>query len=343
MRLCLRTDLGNQELNKSNSCFWVSFVLAGLLLPTTTFSSQAEDRNAAFSLSLLQPAPLVAATHAGSNLVAVGDHGVVMLSADGQAWRQSKHVPVDSLLTAVSFADALNGWAVGHGGTLLHTQDGGDTWSLQATLEDQPVILSVWFENPQHGIVVGAYGYASETRNGGQSWQRLTLSEDNDYHLNQIFPGTDGTLFIAAESGGAYRSKDSGSTWESLDTGASGSLWTGTSLRDGHVLMAGMSGRVLVSNDMGERWQKLDCGTNEAITAVIQLDDARVAMVGNGGLVAVTDNTLSTCVSEIREDRQNLTALASTPAGLVVFTAQGALQQALSLPPGNNQDLRCCQ
>ena len=31
----------------------------------------------------------------------------------------------------VSFVDANNGWAVGNGGTILHTSNGGATWSTQ--------------------------------------------------------------------------------------------------------------------------------------------------------------------------------------------------------------------
>ncbi|MGS0744275.1 hypothetical protein ACVBEF_21080, partial [Glaciimonas sp. GG7] len=53
-------------------------------------------------------AQMLAATRTGADkrIVAVGDHGVVMLSDDeGKTFRQAKAVPVRSTLTAVSFAD----------------------------------------------------------------------------------------------------------------------------------------------------------------------------------------------------------------------------------------------
>ncbi|MCY1291132.1 Ycf48-like protein [compost metagenome] len=284
-------------------------LLAGLLLALAAGSSVAAE-SPAMRLERPQEASLVAVAAAGKRLVALGDHGVVVLSDDGLKWTQADSVPVDTLLTALSFADDRNGWAVGHGGVLLRTMDGGQSWKLQQRLEDSPVLLSVWFENAQHGIVVGSYGYASETHDGGDTWSRLVVSgEGDDFHLNQIFPGPQRSLFIAAEAGNAYRSLDNGKTWQTMDTGASGSLWSGTALRDGRVLLAGMSGRVLVSDDLGDNWREVDSGSNEAITDIRTLADGRVALVGNGGLVAFADSDLARFSTATRPDRQNLSAL----------------------------------
>jgi photosystem II stability/assembly factor-like uncharacterized protein len=68
---------------------------------------------------------------AGQRLVAVGQRGHIVHSADGGAtWQQAK-VPVSSDLTAVFFASERKGWAVGHDGVILATTDGGLTWTLQ--------------------------------------------------------------------------------------------------------------------------------------------------------------------------------------------------------------------
>ncbi|HJV93238.1 MAG TPA: glycosyl hydrolase, partial [Azonexus sp.] len=71
-------------------------------------------------------APMLGAARAGQRIVAVGDYGIVLLSDDqGKTFRQAASVPISSTLTAVSFADARNGWAVGHWGAILRTSDGG--------------------------------------------------------------------------------------------------------------------------------------------------------------------------------------------------------------------------
>src|SRR5688572_5026779 len=76
-------------------------------------------------------APLLASARAGQRVVAVGDHGVILLSDDGaSSFRQAKAVPVRSLLTSVQFIDARHGYAAGHDGVVLGTQDGGETWTV---------------------------------------------------------------------------------------------------------------------------------------------------------------------------------------------------------------------
>jgi len=69
----------------------------------------AEHRPAAVGVKIL------AASRAGTRIVAAGDHGVVLLSDDeGASFHQAHTVPVRSTLTALAFVDANNGWAVGH-------------------------------------------------------------------------------------------------------------------------------------------------------------------------------------------------------------------------------------
>jgi len=55
---------------------------------------------------------------------------VILSDDDGATWHQAK-VPVSVTLTAVSFGTPAKGWAVGHSGIVLHTEDGGETWVKQ--------------------------------------------------------------------------------------------------------------------------------------------------------------------------------------------------------------------
>ena len=66
------------------------------------------------------------------NLVTVGERGHILYSdSECVGWNQADVVPVSVTLTAVTFPSDLMGWAVGHDGVVLHTQDGGKTWIKQ--------------------------------------------------------------------------------------------------------------------------------------------------------------------------------------------------------------------
>lgn len=213
------------------------------------------------------------AARAGNRIVAVGEHGYVLLSDDdGATQRQAKAVPADLTLTSVSFADAKHGWAVGHGGVIVHTSDGGETWTLQRedSSADQP-LLTVYFRDAQHGWAAGLWSLLLATSDGGKTWQQVTLPPQDggkraDLNLLKIFPSQGGQLYIAAERGMVLRSKDDGASWQYLATGSKASLWTGTAAGSHTLLVAGLGGRMLRSTDDGASWSAVNAGTAGSIT-----------------------------------------------------------------------------
>jgi photosystem II stability/assembly factor-like uncharacterized protein len=279
---------------------------------------------AAMKAPLATRAPLTAVARAGKQWVAVGDYGVVLISENGARWQQAGTVPFDGLLTAVTFVSEKEGWAVGHGGVVLHTTDGGREWTLAAAMPGGPTLLSIWFKDARRGIITGAYGAAFATDDGGRTWKPLTVraGRDGEIHLNHIFGASDGTLYIAAETGAAFRSTDGGASWTSLQTGASGSLWGGTVLTDGTVLLIGMTGRVLASRDRGESWNALQTGTEQSLTSVVETADGGFLAVGTGGTVLRVEHGLANVRATIRPDRQNLAAVALRPDGRPTFFGQ---------------------
>ncbi len=155
---------------------------------------------------------------------------------DGRSWTQAE-VPVSSDLLALHFPSARQGWAVGHEGVVLHTSDGGATWSKQldgrmigelmlrhyqrrakagdakaadmlreaeafaAQGPDKP-FLDVWFEDEQKGFVVGAFNLILRTEDGGQSWTPVARPRRQPEGLPPLCdPAGGGTLFIVGEQG----------------------------------------------------------------------------------------------------------------------------------------------
>lgn len=212
-------------------------------------------------------AGMLDAQRAGQRVVAVGERGVIVLSDDdGATVRQARAVAADLALTAVSFADARNGWAVGHGGVIVHTADGGEHWTLQRsdTASDQP-LLTVYFRDAQHGWAGGLWSLLLATSDGGKTWNRITLappegSKKADLNLLKIFAsGRD--LYIAAERGMVLHSSDDGASWQYLATGSKASLWSGAASAKGTLVVGGLGGKLLRSSDGGAHWTPVDAGS----------------------------------------------------------------------------------
>ena len=280
---------------------------------------------------------LIDIAKAGPRLVAVGERGHILFSDDqGQSWTQAR-VPSRQLLTAVYFADAKHGWAVGHDAQILASSDGGATWSKQ--FEDpsrESPLLDVWFLDSRHGLAVGAYGSLFETTDGGAHWQDVAERLDNpdQYHLNGIAAVKDAGLFIVGEQGSMFRSRDAGQTWEHLDGPYEGSLFgaIGTARAD-TLLVYGLRGNLYRSSDFGSTWQAIalqgERGALEfGLASATLLEDGSLVLVGNGGSVLrSTDDGQSFSVFN-RPDRIALSGVSGQADGQLILVGQGGARLA---------------
>lgn len=283
---------------------------------------------AAVASSYAGKAPVLSAARAGKRVVSVGDYGTVMIS-DGGAFRQARQVPVNSTLTAVTFVDDKFGWAVGHWGAILHTEDGGETWTRQRldTSTDRP-LFSVHFIDRDNGVAVGLWSLLLTTRDGGKSWNSVSLPKPpdggrGDRNLFKVFGNQEDVLYIAAERGTVLRSADRGATWTYLDTGYKGSLWTGRVLHDGSLVVAGLRGTAYRSADGGKSWRQAETGTQSSITDLVESGNTLWGVGLDGVTLSSRDGGIS-FVARQRDDRLSLTAAAIAADGsLLSFSRHG--------------------
>jgi photosystem II stability/assembly factor-like uncharacterized protein len=275
------------------------------------------------SRSLLQ-----AVTRAGDRLVAVGQRGSIIVSRDaGATWKQSP-VPVSSDLTAVQFVDARQGWAVGHDGVVLHTEDGGDTWRVQldgrkanallvaATSRrvardpasdeakkslaeamryqeqgaDKP-FLDVWFADANVGYAVGAYNLIVRTADGGKTWESWFDRTDNPRLLNlyAIRATPGGDVYVAGESGLVMKLDAAGQRFRALQVPYTGSFFGLTATRDA-VLVFGLRGTVLRSADGGRSWTQANVGLSGPVVGAARAANDATLLADSGGRVVVSDD-----------------------------------------------------
>ena len=244
---------------------------------------------------------------------------------------QAGTVPVDATLTAVSFADAREGWAVGHLGVILHSADGGETWSVQRIdpVEDRP-LFAVAFTDARNGVAVGLWSLMLRTRDGGRTWEAAELPPPPgdtraDANLMSVFGDGQGRLFIAGERGLVLRSLDGGATWSYHPTGYRGTFWSGTALADGTLIVGGLRGSVYRSTDNGEHWQRVETGSQSSVTDLVAFD-GRVHAVGLDGVSLDSRDGGASFAVERRADRLSLTAAVATAGGVLHFSRAGLVR-----------------
>jgi len=142
--------------------------------------------------------------------------GLVLATTDGgRTWR--RRYGGSDLLSAVSFPDALHGWAVGSTG-ILATADGGLHWRLQRTVPATYHLSGVTFSDARHGWAVGGAGaalikpgFVMATSDGGAHWT-LQIAGTRD-SLNDVSFVDARRGWVAGSQGLLYRTTDGGATW----------------------------------------------------------------------------------------------------------------------------------
>lgn len=190
---------------------------------------------------------------AGDHLVAVGERGHILLSENGDDWRQVQG-PVRAMLTRVTFVDDQNGWAVGHDGSVLRTTDGGENWELRHwdAAWGRP-FYDVIFATPEQGLVVGSNGRMLRTDDAGETWEEVTNDVfDTGFHLYEIERLSGGALMIAGERGFMARSLDGGESWDMLEPPYIGSYFGVIPVGTHSAVLYGLQGKVFRANDVRE-------------------------------------------------------------------------------------------
>lgn len=226
---------------------------------------------------------LLDAALAGSDVVAVGERGTILRSADsGRTW-EAAATPSDTAatLTGVAFApDARHGWAVGHDALILATADGGRTWQKQWQGDNlEASFLDVCALDERRVFAVGAYGLCLATGDGGKTWAPRKIL-DSDYHLNRISRGPTNTLYLAGEHGTLLRSRDDGGAWAPIPTPYDGSFYGILPLGPRTLLAYGLRGRAYRSIDDGDTWQLIALDRPMLIATAIKTRTGELILAG---------------------------------------------------------------
>jgi len=88
----------------------------------------------------------------------------------GLTWNEAPETANEIAIYGIDFKGPLLGWAVGAYGSIVHTDDGGYTWEIQAERVhyEKPNLYDVFFVDEKNGWVVGEGGAIYHTSTGGE-------------------------------------------------------------------------------------------------------------------------------------------------------------------------------
>ncbi|WP_080419153.1 WD40/YVTN/BNR-like repeat-containing protein [Burkholderia ubonensis] len=249
----------------------------------------------------------------------------------GTGWCIAPGLPIGpTSLNAISFGDARSGWIGGESGALIHSTDGGLTWTIQIAsgnairsisavddnhvwaLDSQRNVLSssdagaTWqpmatgssstlvaikFADQRHGWAVGPSENIWATADGGQSWA-LQHSNTSNPALNAIDATDVNDAFAVSDNGSILRTNNGGQSWD-LAFRASGTALKGISFGGVSTGFAVGRGAIQIykTTDSGSTWTAVTSPTSEALLAVKFVTPSIGWVVSESGRIFRTDDS----------------------------------------------------
>mgnify|MGYP000214472235 CR=1 FL=1 len=245
-------------------------------------------------------------TRVGSRLIAVGGHGHIVYSDNsGKSWTQAR-TPSSVTLTSVYFPSATMGWAVGHDGLILHSNDAGETWVKQfdGYLANRAIVKGA---RENKGLAITELDRA---KNSGD----LTEIDNAEMHLENTTYALEDALY----------DKESGSTKPFLD------VW----FYDAKIGFAvGAYGMAFHTRDGGKSWidwsANLDNNDRLHINGIAMVGPRSLVLVGEQGLILRSDNMGKNWRSLPSPYEGSLFGLTAKDDDVLVFGLRGNLYHSV--------------
>lgn len=235
------------------ACSFLTLLLTGCEAPLNLAAVEAQRAQSIQRIDFYQS--MVAN---GDELIAVGNNGLVISSADGEVWQrqilegaaslltvdacpsgetialsfdnnlwlkqpqasqwQSIAIPTNEQLMDVTCAPDGSWWVAGSFSTIMHSTDSGANWQT-FSLQEDAIITNIAFLNDTDAVASAEYGMILSSTDGGQNWDVTGYLPDEFYPHGMYFTSLE-SGWISGLNGYIYATEDGGETWtkETVDT-----------------------------------------------------------------------------------------------------------------------------
>lgn len=202
--------------------------------------------------------------------------------------------PTEVRTVAPIASPAQYAWAVGDGGVLHATRNGGSLWGAQ-TSGTSAGLLDVTFTDGRNGWAVGFDGYNGAivaTQDGGATWASQNAG------TGAVLEGVAFTDPVHGWAVGAYGAilvtTSGGTYWSPQASGTNTWLYDVAFSDPQHGWAVGSDGVILATSNGGVTWSPQSSGTTSYLESVSCTDSSHAWAVGTDGAVVATANAGAT-------------------------------------------------
>jgi len=224
------------------------------------------------------------ADSSGSNVIATGLSGKVLVSTDGVRSYNIIDTGLGQDLNGVFWVGLSTVYVCGNGGVVAKSTDSGFNWQT-LTSPGAVNLRSIYFVNESTGFVCGDGGKIYKTASAGESWNDVSPAGLTN-NLNSINFVDELTGYVCGDSGKVYKTVDGGDNWSISLTGVSDNLRGIKFVNSSLGYVVGDRRTILKTTDGGSNWLA------KISSAAVNLYS--VSFAGSDGLttIAVGDNGL---------------------------------------------------
>jgi len=217
----------------------------------------------------------------------------------GQTWTQNT-LPINltnfgngySGLKKIYFYNN-HGWIVGRGKLILHSDDSGQTWTIQnyswSDSFEYMDLESIFFVNENKGYAVGRNSFLS-TSDGGNNWSDI---ESSEYYTSIYFLNEQEGFLTNGES--YSHTTDGGETW--VEENVSIYLTNIYFFNNQIGWITGNSSTLLSTVDAGNTWDISNMELADKFNDLFLIDEQYGWIVGNAGKIFSTQDSSETWIS----------------------------------------------
>jgi photosystem II stability/assembly factor-like uncharacterized protein len=237
-------------------------------------------------------------------------------------------------LFSVTFPTENDGWACGRWGTVLHTGDGGRSWTRQASGTDN-TLSSIHFVDAHTGWAVGNMGTILHTEDGGKTWGHQ--QSPVPLYLMGVHGVSPRKGFIVTERTTILSTDDGGKTWKTQFSDLDYVLHAVSFADPLHGWAAGEYGYIYHTENGGRTWEKqagefkISAETGDIVGgnylfSVVAIDAMTAWAVGIDGYVTRTTDGGKTWEA-VKTDlpKVHLFGIAVNRAGAIVIGGNGIM------------------